>query len=59
MKKLLKYPFLCLLLVTMAAAAPFMWQQIGLLPQFSSQEEISADQPQLQDPETPGLPQAP
>lgn len=59
MKKLLKYPFLCLLLVTMAAAAPFMWQQIGLLPQFSAREEVSADQPQLQGPETPILPQAP
>ena len=59
MKKLLKYPFLCLLLVTMAAAAPFMWQQIGLLPQFSAREEASADQPQLQGPETPALPQAP
>ena len=59
MKKLLKYPFLCLLLVTMAAAAPFMWQQIGLLPQFSAREEVSADQPQLQGPETPDLPQAP
>jgi len=33
MKKLLKYPFLCLLVLTAAAAAPFLWQEIGLLPE--------------------------
>lgn len=38
MKKLLRYPFLCLLVLSMAAAAPFVWQQIGLLPDFSVQE---------------------
>ena len=34
MKKLLKYPFLCLLVLSMVAGAPFIWQQIGLLPKF-------------------------
>ena len=33
MKKLLKYPFLCLLVLTAVIAMPFTWQEIGLLPE--------------------------
>ena len=45
MRKLLKYPFLCLLLLTAAVAMPFTWQQIGLLPEgtlpsLSALEEV-------------------
>ncbi len=35
MKKLLKVPFLCLLVLTAALAAPFLWQEMGLLPSFA------------------------
>lgn len=61
MKKLLKYPFLCLLMLSMVAGAPFIWQQIGLIPQFLPQEEASAQLPQLDAPEVilPEVPQAP
>ena len=38
MKKLLKYPFLCLLVLTVIAAMPFVWQEIGLLPELPRQE---------------------
>lgn len=41
MKKLLRYPFLCLLVLTVAAGMPFVWQQIGLLPSFSVTDEPS------------------
>lgn len=33
MKKLMKYPFLCLLVLTAVIAMPFTWQEIGLLPE--------------------------
>ena len=61
MKNLLKYPFLCLLALSMVAGAPFIWQQIGLIPQFLPQEEASAQLPQLDAPEVilPEVPQAP
>ena len=32
MKKLLKYPFLCLLVLTAVLVMPFAWQEIGVLP---------------------------
>ena len=51
MKKLLKYPFLCLLALTMIAGAPFIWQQMGLIPAFLPQEEAQAQLPQLDLPE--------
>ena len=65
MKNLLKYPFLCLLVLTMLAAAPFIWQQIGLLPEFSLREEASVQLPEIRDPAPqemptePALPDAP
>lgn len=36
MKKLLHYPFLCLLVLTAMMAAPFLWQEMGLLPDFET-----------------------
>ena len=33
MKKLFKYPFLCLLVLTAVLAMPFAWQEIGVLPE--------------------------
>lgn len=58
MKKLLKYPFLSLLLLTVVVGAPFIWQQIGLLPDFAP-EELSAQLPEIRDPELSVLPEAP
>lgn len=64
MKKLLKYPFLCLLVLTVAAAAPFTWQQIGLLPEdilVLPRLEAQSPQPELRepDPAEPEVPQEP
>lgn len=50
MKKLLKYPFLCLLLLSAAVAAPFVWQEMGLLPTQLFREEAQMPQPELSDP---------
>ena len=36
MKKLLHYPFLCLLVLTTVIAAPCLWQEMGLLPTFET-----------------------
>lgn len=33
MKKLLKYPFLCLLVLTMLVTGPYVWQELGIIPQ--------------------------
>ena len=57
MKKILKYPFLCLLVLTMLAAAPFIWKQIGLLPKSPAQEQ--PEDPTLSLPEIPETPQSP
>lgn len=51
MRKLLKYPFLCLLLLTAAIAMPLTWQEIGLLPEgilptFGEQPEIELPAPE-------------
>lgn len=51
MKKLLKYPFLCLLVLTTVIAMPFTWQEIGLLPEgilptFGVQSEIELPTPE-------------
>lgn len=51
MKKLLKYPFLCLLLLTAVIAMPFTWQEIGLLPEgilptFGEQSKIELPEPE-------------
>lgn len=59
MKNLLKYPFLCLLVLTMLVAAPFIWQQIGLLPEFSLREETSAQLPEIRDPAPQEMPTEP
>ena len=53
MKKLLRYPFLCLLVLTMAVAAPFMWQEMGLLPERLFPAEAEVPQPELTAPEPP------
>ncbi len=49
MKKLLKYPFLCLLVLTVLVASPFIWQEIGLLPKPPDQP-VSGDLPQISQP---------
>lgn len=59
MKNLLKYPFLCLLVLTMLVAAPFIWQQIGLLPEFSHREEASVHLPEIRDPDLSVTPDTP
>ena len=51
MKKLLKYPFLCLLVLTAVIAMPFTWQEIGLLPEgilptFGGQSELELPEPE-------------
>jgi len=56
MKKLLKFPFLCLLVLSVVAAMPFVWQEIGLLPELPQQEaNVSLPapdpDPELRDPE--------
>lgn len=45
MKKLLRYPFLCLLVLTMAISAPFIWQQLGLLPAREAADAVEASTP--------------
>lgn len=45
MKKLIHYPFLCILVISMIAGMPFLWQQMGLLDRFSPAESIVADDP--------------
>lgn len=62
MKKLLKYPFLCLLVLTMVIGAPFIWQQIGLLPELPLREEAAVELPQVVEPpqlDAPDLPVQP
>lgn len=62
MKKLLKYPFLCLLVLTMVIGAPFIWQQIGLLPKLPLWEEAAVELPQVVEPpqlDAPDLPVQP
>ncbi len=58
MKKLLKVPFLCLLVLTAAVAAPFVWQEIGLLPRLPSLQAF-APMPELREPELPAVPETP
>ena len=54
MKKLLKYPFLCLLVLTAVAAAPFLWQEMGLLPEIlPTFEQAELPAPELADPAPP------
>ena len=53
MKKLLKYPFLCLLALTAVMAAPFIWSEIGLLPEglfIPTFEQAELPLPELKDP---------
>ncbi len=52
MKKLFRYPFLFLLVLTAALAAPFVWQEIGLLPAFPARQ-ASVDLPQIAEPVPP------
>ena len=59
MKKLLKYPFLCLLVLSMAIGAPFIWQQIGLLPEISLWQEAAAELPQVVEPPQLDAPEQP
>lgn len=64
MKKLLKTPFLLLLLLSMLVALPFLWKEMGILPAHST-EVPTPDAPVLSDvpepslPETPALPEEP
>ncbi|MBR4991853.1 MAG: hypothetical protein IKY86_02525 [Clostridia bacterium] len=59
MKKLLKYPFLCLLVLSMVIGAPFIWQQIGLLPEISLWQEAAAELPQVVEPPQLDAPEQP
>lgn len=45
MKKLLRYPFLCLLVLSVAVGMPFVWQQIGLLPARETADAVDASVP--------------
>ena len=57
MKKLLKYPFLCLLVLTAVLAMPFAWQEIGVLPEgILPAFSLSGDTPEIVLPE-PEVPQ--
>ncbi len=58
MKKLLKYPFLCLLVLTAALAAPFLWQEIGLLPDFSP-PVVEPELPEIAEPPAPPMEEPP
>ena len=72
MKKILNAPFLLVLLLTMLAAAPFVWKEMGLFPSPTGQqaeqeppapqqpEQLLPEQPELRDPpEDPISPPAP
>ena len=51
MKKLLHYPFLCLLVLTAVIAAPFLWQEMGLLPkQEAPPAQTEVPPPEMKDP---------
>ena len=51
MKKLLHYPFLCLLVLTAVLAAPFLWQEMGLLPDFETPPpQTEVPPPEMKDP---------
>lgn len=51
MKKLLHYPFLCLLVLTAVIAAPFLWQEMGLLPKFETPPpQTEVPPPEMKDP---------
>lgn len=51
MKKLLHYPFLCLLVLTAVLAAPFLWQEMGLLSEWDAPPaQTEAPPPELKDP---------
>lgn len=51
MKKLLHYPFLCLLVLTAVLAAPFLWQEMGLLPEWDTPPaQTEAPPPEMKDP---------
>ena len=51
MKKLLHYPFLCLLVLTAVLAAPFLWQEMGLLPeQEAPPAQTEVPPPEMKDP---------
>lgn len=61
MKKLLRYPFLLLLVLSMAAAAPLIWEQLGLLPDRSAEESQppapSREPVMSENPEAPAPPE--
>lgn len=57
MKKLLKYPFLLLLLMTVLVTSPYIWQELGIIPQVLP--EISLPQLKAQTPLPEDLPPAP
>lgn len=54
MKKLLHYPFLCLLVLTAVLAAPFIWKEMGLPPEgLPTLEQAELPLPELKDPAPP------
>lgn len=58
MKKLLKYPFLWLLLLTVLVTSPYVWQELGIIPQVMpeislSQLKAQAPAPEVQPPAPP------
>lgn len=58
MKKLLKTPFLLLLLLSMLVALPFIWKEMGILPAYP-QEDIEPEAPVLSDTPNASLPEMP
>lgn len=58
MKKLLKTPFLLLLLLSMLVALPFVWKEMGILPAYP-QENITPEAPVLSDAPNASSPETP
>lgn len=58
MKKLLKTPFLLLLLLSMLVALPFVWKEMGILPAYP-QENIAPEAPVLSDAPNASSPETP
>ena len=55
MKKLLRYPFILLLVLTMAVASPFLWKEMGLVDALKSVYLPPSEDPTPQIAELPSL----
>lgn len=51
MKKLFRVPFLCLMVLSMLVAMPFLWREMGLLDAFTPQSMAADPVPTVIDPE--------